>query len=203
MPVMDGILATRMIRSFAGERANVPIVAVSAGAMEEEIQACLAAGMTDFVVKPVHPRTLFDTIARVLGSRAAEPAASVPAPIVSAAASADEARLDEAILDALAEQLGSETLVELAVDFDRNAERLIAAMHQARSSGDAPAWRLAAHSLKGAAASLGLKRVVSAAREVEMAAADGRVAEADPLTEALPDTIKADRAILDLRLARV
>jgi PAS domain S-box-containing protein len=208
MPVMDGILATRMIRSFAGARANVPIVAVSAGAMEEEIQACLSAGMTDFVVKPVHPRTLFDTIARVLGGRAKShseplPPTIAPSQVPTAAAPLEDASLDEAILDALAEQLGSDALVELAADFDRNAERLVATMDDARRAGDAPAWRLAAHSLKGAAASLGLRRVVSVAREIEVAAADGLVAEAEPLTQALPETIRADRAILDVRLARV
>ena len=112
-------------------------------------------------------------------------------------------KLDEAILDALAEQLGGDALVELADDFDRNAERLVANMHSARTVGDAPAWRLAAHSLKGAAASLGLRRVVTAAREIEMAAADGRVADAAPLTHSLPETIKADRAILADRLARM
>ena len=202
MPVMDGILATRMIRSFTADRANVPIVAVSAGAMEAEIQACLAAGMTDFVVKPVHPKTLFETIARVLGGRVSD-LGSAPAPIPVKAEMAEEATLDEVILDALAEQLGNDALIELATDFDRNAERLIANMNNARSSGDSPAWRLAAHSLKGAAASLGLRRVVTAAREIEMAAADGRVAEAAPLTLSLPETIKADRAILAVRLARM
>ncbi len=202
MPVMDGILATRMIRSFTADRATVPIVAVSAGAMEAEIQACLAAGMTDFVVKPVHPKTLFETIARVLGARVSGLGAT-PAPILVKAEPVEEATLDETILDALAEQLGNDALVELASDFDRNAERLIANMDTARNSGDAPAWRLAAHSLKGAAASLGLRRVVTAAREIEMAAADGRVVEAAPLTRALPETIKADRAILAARLSRM
>ncbi|MBL8691739.1 MAG: PAS domain S-box protein [Rhodospirillaceae bacterium] len=203
MPVMDGILATRMIRSFTGEQANVPIVAVSAGAMEAEIQACLAAGMTDFVVKPVHPKTLFDTVARVLGGRISAPAAVPAAPIPVRKEPVEEEKLDEAILDALAEQLGGDALVELADDFDRNAERLVANMHSARTVGDAPALRLAAHSLKGAAASLGLRRVVTAAREIEMAAADGRVADAAPLTHSLPETIKADRAILAARLARM
>ena len=205
MPIMDGILATRMIRSFAGDRANVPIVAVSAGAMEAEVQACLAAGMTDFVVKPVHPRTLFDTLARVLRSRASsvDGVPTPPArPAVAMPVASEEAGLDDVILDALAEQLGDGALAELAEDFDRNAERLIASMEIARRANDASAWRLAAHSLKGAAASLGLRRVVSTAREIEMAAADGRMAEATPLTAALPETISADRAILDIRLAR-
>ena len=205
MPVMDGILATRMIRSFSGDGANVPIVAVSAGAMEVEIQACLDAGMTDFVVKPVHPRTLFDTMARVLGGRASIAdgvAAARPLAAAVLPPTTEDAGLDDAILDALAEQLGDGALAELAVDFDLNAERLMATMDSARDSGDASAWRLAAHSLKGAAASLGLRRVVSVAREIEMAAAEGRTAEATPLTAALPAAISADRAILDIRLAR-
>lgn len=54
MPVMNGLQATRAIRAWEGrtQRAPLPIVAITASAMPEERQACLAAGMDDVLVKP-------------------------------------------------------------------------------------------------------------------------------------------------------
>jgi CheY-like chemotaxis protein len=66
MPRMDGYQATRAIRDYqARENARlVPIIAVTADAMPETREACLAAGMNDFVVKPISPRTLLGVLRR-------------------------------------------------------------------------------------------------------------------------------------------
>ena len=60
MPRMDGLTATREIRA-RGHR-KVPIVALTANAFEEDRTACLAAGMTDHVAKPIDPEMLYDTL---------------------------------------------------------------------------------------------------------------------------------------------
>ncbi len=65
MPVMDGLAATREIRRLPGH-ATTPIVAMTANAFVEDQQRCLAAGMNDFVAKPVDPDTLFLTIMKWL-----------------------------------------------------------------------------------------------------------------------------------------
>ncbi len=66
MPKLDGLEATRAIRKLPG-KAALPIVAMTANAFVEDSAKCRAAGMNDFVAKPVDPQTLFATLAKWLG----------------------------------------------------------------------------------------------------------------------------------------
>jgi PAS domain S-box-containing protein len=70
MPVMDGLEATRRIRAMGGLPSQVPIVAMTANAMRSDQDACYAAGMTDFVSKPIHTETFLTTVARNLDAAA-------------------------------------------------------------------------------------------------------------------------------------
>ena len=67
MPRLDGLAATRQIRQLAAG-GDVPIIALTANAFAEDRQRCLAAGMNDFVAKPVQPATLFSLLVRYLAS---------------------------------------------------------------------------------------------------------------------------------------
>ena len=64
MPEMDGITATKVIRNMDGEKANIPIIAVTADAMSGDREKCLAADMNDYVAKPIKPQELFETLER-------------------------------------------------------------------------------------------------------------------------------------------
>ncbi|MFN9910752.1 MAG: response regulator, partial [bacterium] len=61
MPVLDGLAATVAIRDLPGRR-DVPIVAMTANAMEQDRQRCLEAGMNDFLAKPLDPERLFEVL---------------------------------------------------------------------------------------------------------------------------------------------
>ncbi|HSC81517.1 MAG TPA: response regulator, partial [Chitinolyticbacter sp.] len=92
MPVMDGLMATREIRS-AGHA--LPIVAMTANAMESDRQRCLDAGMNDYLAKPIEPEQLWQALHRWLGSMAltTEPAPAAPAamPVLEQVAGLDAA----------------------------------------------------------------------------------------------------------------
>ena len=64
MPEMDGMEATQAIRALGGAFAALPIIAMTANAFDEDRQACLAAGMDDYVAKPIDVAQLADAIAR-------------------------------------------------------------------------------------------------------------------------------------------
>jgi len=64
MPEMDGPTAAKAIRMLPGDAANVSIIALTANAMPEQREEYMAAGMNDFVTKPIDPKALFDALAR-------------------------------------------------------------------------------------------------------------------------------------------
>ena len=64
MPVLDGMGAARQIRALSGAAARLPLIALTADAGEAERAAALAAGMDDFVTKPIHPGQLEEVLDR-------------------------------------------------------------------------------------------------------------------------------------------
>jgi CheY-like chemotaxis protein len=67
MPEMDGMTATSKIRELPGEASAVPIIALTANAMKGDREKYLAAGMTDYVSKPINPKRLVAAIAKCVG----------------------------------------------------------------------------------------------------------------------------------------
>ena len=168
MPRLDGYAATRAIRERGDER-RVPVLAMTAAAIEGERERCLAAGMDDFLTKPVDPEALAAALATWLGT---EPA---PAPVLRRTASPAPRDLDLARLDMLRDLApGDTTYLDRAIgNFVSSGPDHLDAIRAAVDDADPIALRASAHRLAGGAANLGLIAVAAAARDLELLADKG------------------------------
>jgi CheY-like chemotaxis protein len=147
MPEMDGLEATQEIRRREGEHARrLPIVAMTAHAMSTDRDRCLAAGMDDFVSKPVRRGDLV----RVL-RRASPPHAEPDPAVATSPASADDPGDPPCDLVELARDYDAdpEAIRSLFEMFLPRAAELVARMRTAVHDGDRPALRRDAHALRG------------------------------------------------------
>ena len=160
MPGMDGLEATRRIRALDGAAARVPVVALSANVMPDQVAACRAAGMGDHLGKPIRHDRLFALLARIGDPRVAVAAEPDAAPVT----------------DVLADLKGRyrQRLDTLAAEFTE-----LAVLPEAER---VKAVRALAHSVYGTAGSLGFERVSEAAGRLEEAAMSPGVS-GDSLTE--------------------
>jgi len=184
MPVMGGLDATAAIRErerTAGGR--VRIVAMTAHAMTGDRDRCLAAGMDDYLSKPIDPAALFAIVEQT-------PPIVFDAPVERGAAVIDET-------DLLARVGGDAALAgEVLQLFADDAPARLAELNDAFALADLTRLRRAAHAIKGAAGTVGALALAASARELEQAAAN-----AD--TAALPggvERVRAASTLLDATL---
>jgi GAF domain-containing protein/CheY-like chemotaxis protein/HPt (histidine-containing phosphotransfer) domain-containing protein len=179
MPEMDGLEATRQIleRWPAGERPW--IIAMTAEAMSGDRERCLAAGMNDYVAKPIRVDELVAAIKRTprRASGSGTPAAD-PSP---------DGLIDEAVLARLADGTGGDEgfVSELIEQFVADAPRLVAAARAGLDAGDVEEVRRAAHTLKSNAATFGAHGLAGRSRELEDAATRGALEGASEQVEAM------------------
>lgn len=105
MPVMDGVTATKLIRQQEAENGRrCPIVAITANAMSGDRDSFVAAGMDDYVAKPIHQELLFDALERAVGGKIArpDPASSGPEAANASDDDAESGKILEKILEDIA-----------------------------------------------------------------------------------------------------
>jgi two-component system sensor histidine kinase/response regulator len=179
MPVMDGVEATRIIRSNSRFE-KLPIIAMTANAMASDRLLCLDAGMNDHIAKPIDPDQLFGVLLRWIK----RPGGDGKAPPDNPAARAAETRekplaIPGVDVDAGLKRTGGnrKRYEALLRKFAEQQAGSVAAMRAALSLGDAATAERAAHSLKGAAATLGANGLSEAAAKAETTIKSGQNAD--------------------------
>jgi PAS domain S-box-containing protein len=169
MPEMDGLDATRAVRARErGTITHVPIVAMTAHAMEGDRERCLDAGMDGYVTKPVEAERLIEAVE-------------------SAAGSFDPGR-------AVARLRGDHGLLRELLDmFFAECPAMVASIRSAIDAADAEALRRAAHALKGSVANFAAERALESARRLERMGIDRDLAAAGPALRELEDALEAFR----------
>jgi len=177
MPVMDGIEATRIIRSNPRFK-TLPIIAMTANAMASDRILCLDAGMNDHIAKPIDPDQLFGVLLRWIRRADGDGKAARGAATHTSDSHATAAELVIAGIDVragLKRTGGNRQRYEaLLRKFAEQQAPAIAAMTGALSAGDTATAERAAHSLKGAAGTLGANSLSEAAARAETAIKSGR-----------------------------
>jgi two-component system sensor histidine kinase/response regulator len=177
MPVMDGLTATSEIRrrEMGSLKPRVPIIALTANAMDGDRERCLASGMDDFLSKPFTQQQLAAVLKRWLGARAnlaqAERSDLSKAPLVDVGVLRNIA--------ALARPALLNSLIDLYLE---HSPGLLAAVEAAAANLEPSAFAEALHSLRSSTANLGGARLVAAAKECEALLRGGGIAGAGALT---------------------
>lgn len=176
MPIMDGLEATRRIKSDA-KFADLPVIAMTAHALEEERQRCFAAGMCDHVAKPLDEEKLFEALSRHCtadrrdrsGVQDGEVEADGKAPAVMAAPTMlDLDRLTRIDVESLRRALPDDALTSrLLLKFREGQGSAVADLTRAVEEGRSDDARRIAHQVRGIAGNLRALDVLEAAKDLE------------------------------------
>ena len=177
MPEMDGITATNIIRNSGEIYSEIPIIALTADAMKEDRDRCLAAGMNGFISKPIKEKELFEVIGRIIPMRVAVSALNPGSSYKLEPAPVDTRSTDLPILDmedVMGRLNGDEELFQLIWEaFMEDAHPLIDELKASVTQRDTIKIKSNAHALKGASAGIGASRLRERTERLEKMAKEG------------------------------
>ena len=188
MPTMDGLEATRRIHQQWSEGQRPHVIAATANAMQEEREACLAAGMDDYLPKPIRVEELAAALSRCRPRVAPRPPAAARGAGVGAQAPPEREPLGQlgqprsagvlhpAALERLVQTIGDDDpdlLAALIDTFLRDVPRLVDSARQGLQQGQADEVRRAAHTLKSNGATFGATGFSELSRQLESLARPG------------------------------
>ncbi len=213
MPSMDGFEAARRIRRLPPPRGQVPMVGMTAYGFADSRRACMAAGMNDFVTKPIHRKTLLAVVDRWYGrlpqtapdvesmpenrDRAApdagwaESAAAIGDPVAPAGC------LDAAVLGELERSVARPVLVRVVEVFLQDSESRLGRLESAAATGDRERLGREAHTLASAFGTFGATQAKEDAAAVEALCQSADAAEAVARVPSLVANCR--RALITLR----
>lgn len=209
MPDIDGLEATRRLRAHPSMQA-VPIIAMTANAMQSDKDACLGAGMVDHVGKPIDLEVLINTILRHTEGHAAQ-SAEAPMPVADhlpQASAPIDLRAENPLIDvdAAVQRLGGsrDFFDQIVLAFRAEAATQLGALRQQWGNNDRLGALRSAHTFKGLAATVGASALARLAAQTELAlkSMDASTADGQANTAHLLQTLEVqfDRVLDELRV---
>ncbi|HVJ53346.1 MAG TPA: response regulator [Aliidongia sp.] len=194
MPIMDGIEATKLIRAYAGPRGRVPIIALTANAMEGVREQYLASGMDDYVSKPIDAKLMLQVIDRRALNQPPEPQ---PVPeVLPEPAAADAPALDETRLETLQQFVSAPEFAELVNAFIEGTTARLERIDELAAAKDLDGLAREAHDLISTAGNFGARRLEAMARRLETICHAGDRDRLDELRSALNEAAEAALIII-------
>ena len=195
MPNMDGLEATRRIRSMDDQKlANVYIVAITANALLGDRETCLAAGMNDYLPKPIDQKRLLGALEQLRSTAREEPGQHQ-------SSNDEKAVIDEATFNNLEETVGSEAIADLVAITTASAPATMALIQAASAEGDLDKMHREAYDMGSTFGNLGAARLNAHIEELTNACRDGRAARASLLANQMPDILDEAVAAIKKRVA--
>jgi PAS domain S-box-containing protein len=186
MPELDGLDATRRIVERWPAETRPHIIAMTANALPEDREACFAAGMNDYVAKPIRPEELVAALKR---AKPLEDGAGAPDRV-------ELISLDDGALKNLRDLGGDDFLGEVIDAFLADAPHLLATLRSSLGDGNADELRRAAHTLKSNGATLGAGRFAELCRTLEQRAKAGELDGATELVERIEQEYRSLEEVL-------
>jgi signal transduction histidine kinase/DNA-binding response OmpR family regulator/HPt (histidine-containing phosphotransfer) domain-containing protein len=174
MPEMNGLEASRLICAQWPRERRPRIIATTANAMHGDREMCLAAGMDDYISKPIRVAELIAALTKTPPLISPNEGIADLSPIV-----------DMPTFENLKKEMGADFIQELVDTYCEETPRLIISLRQALVDQDAEAFRRAAHSIKSTSSSLGALRCGNLAKELEMLGKTGKLGTAAAAVEHL------------------
>lgn len=202
MPDKDGFQATADIREYEQREHpdhRIPIIALTASALEGDREHCLSAGMDDYISKPFAREQLGEVLSRWLSPDNSNPGRTEPEigrTIQHESSEADHTEdevdiLDQSLLDqirSLQQEGQPDLLREVAALYLKDSPALLATIKEALVQGDANAIRQAAHTLKSSSANLGATKLAHICQELENLGREQRLEDGASLVQEIDST---------------
>lgn len=169
MPIMDGYEATRTIREMK-QFADLPIVAMTANAMQGDRDKCLEAGMNDYVSKPINPRDLYSTLIKWLPEKEAQGEGVNHPPDGGDESEADEFSniIGINVKEGLGRVNGNKKLYhKLLTKFYQDNLNIESELQKILEDGDFELAARMAHTIKGVSATIGVDKIADASEVIE------------------------------------
>ncbi|TCS42391.1 PAS domain S-box protein [Reinekea marinisedimentorum] len=198
MPNMGGVEAAEHIRRNQLAE-STPIIALTAHALVEVRDNCLAVGMQDFLTKPIERKLLLRTLNHWLTEPMQNSQAAPAEPVIN-----DENDLlifDEGAVNQLIEDTSEKAVSHMLNVFFRECDQRLKLILQARQDADSEAMGVSAHALKSSAKTFGAMQLSAVAEKLEAACANADAALQETLVDQLPELMADTKGLMNTMLA--